>query len=336
MADSRLCGLVNLGNRCYQNACIQALYHTPQLTQIARLHFTRQRRFRGSDMLDQWTKLISAMASPKSRVVNPRGFVEAVRLQAKADKSQEFTANRQSDIDEFLLFLLSAIHRCRARKVSMRITGNPENDMDRLANKCYSMLRREHAGEYSEVLSVFQGIQVSRTACASTGRLLSCHPESFIGLPLPVVGKQERSLLACLDEFCADADLSGPNAYEVKPGVKVAAKRGVRFWSLPHVLVLHLKRCTAPGQKTHALVTCPLTTIDLSSYVIGYGSGGYKYVLYAVCQHHGGAHGGHYTATVKPAGAESWYHCNDTGITPASPSQVVTPRSSTFFLRKIK
>lgn len=336
MADTRLCGLVNRGNRCYQNACIQALYHTPQLTQIARLHLTRPRRNGRTDMLDQWTRLIGAMASPKARLVNPKGFVEAVKVQAAADGFHELTGDSQSDIDEFLIFLLSAIHRCRARKVDMRISGEAENDVDVLATKCYDMLRKEHAGEYSEVLSTFQGVQVARTICASTGRILSSHPESFLGLPLPVVGTRPRTVMSCLDEFCADADLSGSNAYEVEPGLKVAARRGVRFWSLPHVLVLHLKRCTAPGQKTHVLVTCPLATVDLSPYVVGYGSSSYRYKLYAVCQHHGGAHGGHYTATVQPAGSSAWYHCNDTGITRASPGQVVTPRSSTFFLRKIK
>ena len=336
MEESKLCGLANLGNLCYQNACIQALYHTPQLTMISKVHAKEKGGAGAKDILCCWASLIASMSDKRRGVVNPALFVQRVRLEAARRRSKEFIGSGQADIDEFLIFLLTAIHDTRARKVDMAIKGVPQTDTDRLAQQCYGMLKREHEGQYSEVLSTFQGIQVARVMQISNGQVLSNHPESFIGLPLPIVGTHERDIMSCIADFCSDATLSGDNAYETEAGQKVEARRGIRFWSLPNVLVIHLKRCVAVGHKSRALVRCPLEPIDFSPYVIGYNPSQYRYCLYAVCQHHGGAQGGHYTCTVNPRGSSFWYHMNDTSATRAHPSQIVTHNSSTFFLRKIK
>lgn len=60
---------------------------------------------------------------------------------------------------------------------------------------------------------------------------------------LPVQGHAD--VLSAMTEYVSDADLSGPNAYEL-PGskAKVDAVKRTRFKVLPPVLHLHLMRFT--------------------------------------------------------------------------------------------
>lgn len=83
------------------------------------------------------------------------------------------------------------------------------------------------------------------------------------------------------------------------------------MWTLPDILVLHLKRFRQAGGRRHklpALVRFPLAGLDTAPHVECRGgrapladqtpSPEFLYDLYAVCNHHGGMHGGHYTGTV--------------------------------------
>ena len=59
------------------------------------------------------------------------------------------------------------------------------------------------------------------------------------------------------------------------------------------------------------------------------------YNLYGVCNHTGGAMGGHYTANVRTADG-SWYNFNDMSVTKINESRAVTPEAYCLFYRKIK
>jgi ubiquitin C-terminal hydrolase len=87
----------------------------------------------------------------------------------------------------------------------------------------------------------------------------------------------------------------------------------IKFWSLPKIMVLDLKRFTYDGKKIQRPVNLELDDLDLSKYVSGYDKTSYKYELYGVCNHSGGTMGGHYTATIKVKGG-GWYLFNDTNV----------------------
>lgn len=92
------------------------------------------------------------------------------------------------------------------------------------------------------------------------------------------------------------------------------------LWTLPDILILHLKRFRQVGErrnKLSTLVRFPLTALDMAPHVVkrsncsrlpcawkqqlqqrtdtGQHPEDFLYDLYAVCNHHGGMHGGHYT-----------------------------------------
>ena len=103
--------------------------------------------------------------------------------------------------------------------------------------------------------------------------------------------------------------------------MRVASKQHSRafkkldLWSVPDVLILHLKRFQyaqntyfVHRQKLDDLVSFPLRDLDLSSQVLGAKDDprGCLYDLYAVSEHSGGLGGGHYTATAIDDATQVW------------------------------
>jgi ubiquitin C-terminal hydrolase len=109
----------------------------------------------------------------------------------------------------------------------------------------------------------------------------------------------------------------------------------IRFFSLPNIFIIDLKRFGSNLRKNNVLVNYPLTDLDMSPYVIGYKRSSYKYDLYAVANHSGGVMGGHYTAYVKNPNGK-WYHYNDTNVTEIDEKHIVSQKGYVLFYRKKK
>lgn len=244
-------------------------------------------------------------------------------------KNQElFTQNSQNDVQEFLVFMLDSFHMALSREVNMTITGSVNNDKDIIGQKCYEMMRQMYTKNYSEMLNLFYGIQMSMiTELSDTDTrapaVLSISPEPFsiISLSIPLVeipgtGKTRiPTLMDCFSHYCAGEVMEGDNAwFNDKTGKYQNVKRGIMYWSLPNIMIIDLKRVqyTERGPaKITIPVEIPLRDLNLSSFVIGYKRESYIYDLYAVCNHHGNAsRSGHYTATISTA-SNTWYTFND-------------------------
>ena len=169
---------------------------------------------------------------------------------------------------------------------------------------------------------------------------MSLTPEPFSVLSIPIPSdKSNPSLFDCLDLYCHKESLEGDNAwYNDKTKTKENANRGIIFWSLPDVMIIDIKRWKHENnqfKKINTIVQAPLTNADFTKYVKGYNSSSYIYELYAICNHHGGTMGGHYTANIKNANGK-WYIFNDTVVNEIPESQVITNSAYCYFYRKIK
>lgn len=93
----------------------------------------------------------------------------------------------------------------------------------------------------------------------------------------------------------------------------------MNLWTLPDILILHLKRFRQVGERRNKLTTLvhfPLAGLDMAPHMVNHTCSthpptlqpswnqarqhelappDFLYDLYAVCNHHGGMHGGHYT-----------------------------------------
>ena len=335
--DKGLTGLANLGNTCFVNSCIQVLSHTYELNNFLNNESYKkklQRKYE-SAMLLEWDNLRILMWT-ENCIVAPNKFLKTIQKLAQIKQIDIFTGFAQNDLPEFLLFVVDCFHTGLAREVTMNVSGNIENETDKIAVQCFDMIKKMYANEYSEVWNIFYGIHVSQIISLETGEVLSGSPEPYfmINLSIPEENKSP-SLLDCFDLYVSGETLEGENAwYNETTKMKQSVKKQISYWSLPTVLVIDIKRFNAQNRKNQILVTFPLENLNMEKYVIGYKKNEYVYDLYGICNHSGGVHGGHYTAYVKNANGK-WYHFNDTIVTEVvNLQELISPKAYCFFYRK--
>lgn len=382
--DKGLSGLANLGNTCFLNSAFQCLSHSYELSNfLDSKKFASLKNNKNKDELDllkEYDDLRKLMWS-ENCVVSPGRFVSKVQQVAIKKDRDIFTGFAQNDLPEFLLFIMDVFHDCISRKVTMNVKGNEMHDKDKLAKVCYTMFKSMYEKDYSEIIQLFYGVQVSTIVRKDNNKSLSHTPEPFFLLNLPLPKKRNVTLYECFDLYTETENLDGENKYafetEVEIDVEVDesgneievedeedgsdpheeedekptrtikkkvnkteyidAKKDMKFFSLPDVLVIDLKRFNDFRSKNNCVVDFPIEEhLDLTKYVIGYNSASYKYELYGICNHSGSTMGGHYTAFVKNAN-NKWYHYNDTNVSEVKDlKKMKTNKAYCFFYRKKK
>ncbi|KAJ3073631.1 CSN-associated deubiquitinating enzyme Ubp12 [Podochytrium sp. JEL0797] len=164
----------------------------------------------------------------------------------------------------------------------------------------------------------------------------------------------------CLKEFMKEEIMGDDDTWycpKCKQHQKI--KKKLDIWSVPDVLVLHLKRFSQTGRgfrsmssnKIDALVDFPVTGLDLSDYVIGKEWMKHQeskdgevvvteedllhYDLFGVSNHFGGMGGGHYTAYAKNSLDNVWYNFDDSHVSKIpDPNSVVTPAAYMLFYQR--
>ncbi|KAM8883297.1 ubiquitin carboxyl-terminal hydrolase 15 isoform 2-T2 [Synchiropus picturatus] len=115
------------------------------------------------------------------------------------------------------------------------------------------------------------------------------------------------------------------------------ATKKLDLWSLPPVLVVHLKRFSYSRymrDKLDSLVDFPLRDLDMSEFLINPNAGPCRYDLIAVSNHYGGMGGGHYTAYAKNKDDGKWYNFDDSNVSPANEDQIVSKAGYVLFYQR--
>ncbi|KAJ3025872.1 ubiquitin carboxyl-terminal hydrolase, partial [Rhizophlyctis rosea] len=163
---------------------------------------------------------------------------------------------------------------------------------------------------------------------------------------------KEITLRDCLDEFRKQETLEEDNSwYCPKCKEHRQATKKLDIWSLPDILVFHLKRFSnagrssfrwSSGDKIEALVDAPVNGLDLKDVVIGPqrermgDEGELVYDLFAVSNHFGGLGGGHYTAYAKNPLDGSWYNFDDRSVSRVREGDVMTDAAYLLFYQRRK
>ncbi|XP_055881361.1 ubiquitin carboxyl-terminal hydrolase 15-like [Biomphalaria glabrata] len=133
----------------------------------------------------------------------------------------------------------------------------------------------------------------------------------------------------CLKLFMKEEQLSDKDPWFC-PDCKQHKQATKKFdlWSLPEVLIIHLKRFSYNRycrDKIDVLVEFPTHGLDLRKYIINEDSTECDvYDLIAVTNHYGGLGGGHYTAFAMNKDDGNWYYFDDSSVTSSSEESVVT------------
>jgi ubiquitin carboxyl-terminal hydrolase 8 len=285
-----------------------------------------------SALLLEWDNLRKILWK-ENCIVSPGKFIKTIQKVAHLKKVEMFTGYSQNDVSEFLLFMIDCFHNSLSREIKITVTGNPENETDNLAIKCFEMIKNCYSKDYSEIWNLFYAIHVSEISRTDNGKILSTNPEPYfmVDLPIPPDNKSP-SLIDCFNYYVEGEIIQ--NYKDETTNETVDIKKKILFWSFPTILAIDLKRFNSRFQKNQIYIAFPIDELDLSPYVIGYKKENYKYELYAVCNHSGGVMGGHYTSYVKNANGK-WYHYNDTSVSEVGiQDSIISPKAYVLFYRK--
>ncbi|XP_054635811.1 ubiquitin carboxyl-terminal hydrolase 43a isoform X1 [Dunckerocampus dactyliophorus] len=172
----------------------------------------------------------------------------------------------------------------------------------------------------------------------------------------------------CFQLYTKEEQLAPDDAWKC-PHCKQLQQGMVKMslWTLPDILILHLKRFRQVGErrnKLSTLVNFPMTGLDMAPHVVkrsqsmrNLNSGSwitswpkasgkhhpsvdltlphdYLYDLYAVCNHHGGMHGGHYTAYCRNSVDGLWYSYDDSSVDLVPEEEICTRGAYILFYQR--
>ncbi|XP_068720343.1 ubiquitin carboxyl-terminal hydrolase 15-like isoform X3 [Montipora capricornis] len=154
----------------------------------------------------------------------------------------------------------------------------------------------------------------------------------------PAQRKNCVGLSDCIDLFLSKEKL-GANDPWYCPSCKKHQQATKKFdlWSLPKILVVHLKRFSYNSfwrDKLDTFVSVPLWNLDMSGYVINGDQPRPIYNLIAVSNHYGGMGGGHYTAYAKNCKDGRWYSFDDSSVSAADEGQIVSKAAYVLFYER--
>uniref|UniRef100_A0A672GWB4 ubiquitinyl hydrolase 1 n=1 Tax=Salarias fasciatus TaxID=181472 RepID=A0A672GWB4_SALFA len=159
----------------------------------------------------------------------------------------------------------------------------------------------------------------------------------------------------CFQLYTKEEQLAPDDAWKC-PHCKQLQQGMVKMslWTLPDILILHLKRFRQVGERRNKLTTFvhfPLAGLDMTPHMVNRNQAppqaGWKhprrpdaappdflYDLYAVCNHHGGMHGGHYTAFCRNSVDGQWYSYDDSSTEPVPDAEVCTRGAYILFYQR--
>ncbi|KAL0978331.1 hypothetical protein UPYG_G00169110 [Umbra pygmaea] len=150
--------------------------------------------------------------------------------------------------------------------------------------------------------------------------------------------KATVALRECIDLFTTMETLGEHDPWYC-PNCKKHQRATKKFdlWSLPRILVVHLKRFSYNRcwrDKLDTVVDFPVRDLNMSEFVCDPKAGPYVYDLIAVSNHYGGMGGGHYTAYGKNKADGKWHYFDDNSVSVASEDQIVTKAAYVLFYQR--
>uniref|UniRef100_A0A183EFW4 ubiquitinyl hydrolase 1 n=1 Tax=Gongylonema pulchrum TaxID=637853 RepID=A0A183EFW4_9BILA len=218
-------GLYNLGNTCFMNAALQALFNTAPLRRI---------RLGTLGVISAaYTALVDAVWSGLFGVLRPQQFLETFQAEVNA----LLVDGRQHDAQEFQIFLLNALHEDTNRCHTLTTLQ---------CNKC-----RRQSVTFEELTQLSVDVPDRYSSTCHTLTTLQCNKcrrqsvtfEELTQLSVDVPDRYSSTVEECIRNYFRDEELDGSCKWRCSSCETLqTATRRTFLWKLPQILVIHLKR----------------------------------------------------------------------------------------------
>jgi ubiquitin carboxyl-terminal hydrolase 2/21 len=305
-ANKGINGLMNIGNTCYVNTMIQCLGHCTSF-----LHFVLSGKYhkKRDNIVDELRDIFIELWIHNNGVM-PNKFLKYIKNHITAINVFE-----QNDIHEFLMLFIDRMNRDISEQVNphqflSKLTYE-DTQIDKLKKRLDKAWINTVHKEYSPIIDYFHGQYISQIICGNCKKLHHTY-ELFNILDVPI-HKENKTLTECLSQYTDHEYLNVNDNAEWKcDNCKESVKslKTMKFWRLPKILIVCLKRFTHDLRKKEQDISIP-QELDLTQYAIGTSQCSYS--LKSIACHSGSFGRGHYYSVCKnPNG--NWYRIDDTVI----------------------
>lgn len=340
MATTSKIGFANIGNTCFLNVVLQALRLSPPMGAIflneadveVREDSNKKEMVTAFQTLlrDLWRISPPPDATP---TMVPRGFFQSLQNVIRETGDDWYQHGQQADAAEAMQYIVDSIHDGMYRRVRMTVAGEASNKAEESQFKALHSWATFFGKEYSPIVDCFNGQTQICVECAE------CHtvserfePWLMLKAPIPgseTIGGPAPSMEECLKAGFVSETIDDYACDTCKSKQKATITN--RISRLPPVVILSVKRFTNMGRKVRGKIGWDLDALDFTPQMaftrdpFSNRPVNTLYETYAVIEHHGSTHGGHYTMFAKQGGR--WFEYDDSNITASSPERVVSPDS---------
>lgn len=308
-----LCGLINLGNKCFLNSILACLSNTTKLTD-----YFLSCKYKEDDpeqlnkrkkeyylVLSYLNLLINIWET--NQIIKPKTFVENI-----SKFVNKYYTLEQQDSHECLLYILDILHRGLSYEIEVNIQGTILNDQDILMKKSIEQWKSFYEKNYSFIIETFNGMFYNNVICDNCNVKENIfEPYNTISLTIPESGS--FSLNECLfNYFNKEEKIDTWNCDKCK---NFGCKKENKIWSFPNYVIIHLNRFKNNGSKINTSIDFPLDILNLTEYISKdkKDPNNYIYSLYSINYHSGNSRAGHYFSCCKNIN-KNWYLFNDGNV----------------------
>ncbi|XP_066992129.2 ubiquitin carboxyl-terminal hydrolase 36 [Anabrus simplex] len=291
-------GMLNVGNTCYLNATLQALFHIPSLVnwlQSDSNHLSKCTFTNGSVQTEclicAVNKTLKASHNKSGNVIKPYLIINRLKMICK-----HFSHGQQEDAHEFLRYLI-----------------------ENMGEAFLVRFRSENLDSYSkettplnQILGGYMRTEVTCLQCRGVSTTFQHFQELLLDI------RRANTLDDALVGYFQRERLDGDDAYRCERcHRKVSATKKFSIEKPPHVLCIQLKRFSVVGAKLNKHVSFT-QRLDLTRFLCSQSSRPLTYRLVSMVTHMGASvHCGHYTAIAQTSSGH-FYQFDDSSVRPIS------------------